>query len=194
MKKLSTYLFLVLFSFSAPSFPDDIRDFEIEGMSLGDSLLDHFSEKEIKKNKMNYYTNDKFTAVDFRDKSLFENYEGVQIHYKTKSKKYIIYALDFVLEFENNINECYKKQDKIVKDLSDTFIFASIRKKNKIKHPQDKSGKSTVISVYLDFDSGDFASVECYDWSKKMGYPDHIRVSITLKELNDWLNISNIYK
>jgi len=194
MKKLSTYLFLVLFSFSAPSFPDDIRDFEIEGMSLGDSLLDHFSEKEIKKNKMNYYTNDKFTAVDFRDKSLFENYEGVQIHYKTKSKKYIIYALDFVLEFENNINECYKKQDKIVKDLSDTFIFASIRKKNKIKHPQDKSGKSTVTSVYLDFDSGDFASVECYDWSKKMGYPDHIRVSITLKELNDWLNISNIYK
>ena len=194
MKKLSTYLFLVLFSFSAPSFPDDIRDFEIEGMSLGDSLLDHFSEKEIKKNKMNYYTNDKFTAVDFRDKSLFENYEGAQIHYKTKSKKYIIYALDFVLEFENNINECYKKQDKIVKDLSDTFIFASIRKKNKIKHPQDKSGKSTVTSVYLDFDSGDFASVECYDWSKKMGYPDHIRVSITLKELNDWLNISNIYK
>jgi hypothetical protein len=179
---------------SASSYAENIRDFQIEGMSLGDSLLDHFSEKEIKKNKKDYYTNDKFTAVDFRDKSLFENYDGAQIHYKTKSNKYIIYALDFVLEFENNINECYKKQDKIVKDLSDTFISVSITKKKNIKHRQDKSGKSTVTSVYLDFDSGDFASVECYDWSNKMGYPDHIRVSITLKELNDWLNISNIYK
>ena len=49
MKKLSTYLFLILFSFSAPSFADDISDFEIEGMSIGDSLLDYFSEEEIKK-------------------------------------------------------------------------------------------------------------------------------------------------
>ena len=49
MKKLSTYLFLILFSFSAPSFADDIRDFQIEGMSLGDSLLDYYSEEEIEK-------------------------------------------------------------------------------------------------------------------------------------------------
>ena len=47
MKKLSTYLFLILFSFSAPSFADDIRDFQIEGVSIGDSLLDYFSETEI---------------------------------------------------------------------------------------------------------------------------------------------------
>ena len=42
------YLFLILFSFSAPSFADDIIEFEIEGMSLGVSLLDYFSEEEIK--------------------------------------------------------------------------------------------------------------------------------------------------
>ena len=194
MKKLSTYLFLFLFSFSAPSFADDIQDFQIEGMSLGDSLLDYFSEKEIKKNKKDYYTNDKFTAVDFRGKSYFENYDGAQIHYKTKSKKYIIYALDFMLEFENNINECYKKQEKIVKELSDLFISVKKDKRKNIKHSADKSGKSTVTSVYLNFDSGDFASVECYDWSKKMGYPDHLRVGITLKELNDWFDTPNIYK
>ncbi len=51
MKKLSTYLFLILFSLSAPSFADDIRDFEIEGMSIGDSLLDYFSEEEITNKK-----------------------------------------------------------------------------------------------------------------------------------------------
>jgi len=51
MKKLSAYLFLFLFGFSAPSFADDIRDLEIGGMSLGDSLLDYFSEKEILTNQ-----------------------------------------------------------------------------------------------------------------------------------------------
>ena len=55
MKKLSTYLFLVLFSFSVPSFADDISDFEIEGMSIGDSLLDYFSEYEIKENTNNEF-------------------------------------------------------------------------------------------------------------------------------------------
>ena len=194
MKKLSTYFLLIFFSLSAPSFADDIRDFEIEGISIGDSLLDYFNEKEIKKNKKDYYTNDKFTAVDFRDKSLFENYDGAQIHYKTKSNKYIIYALDFVLEFKNNINECYKKQDELVKDFSDVFISAKKSRRKNVKHSGDKSGKSTVTSVYLNFDSGDFASVECYDWSKKMGWPDHLRVGITLKELNDWLNTPNLFK
>ena len=47
MKKLSTYLFLVFFSFQISSWADDIRDFQIEGMSVGDSLLDYFSEEEI---------------------------------------------------------------------------------------------------------------------------------------------------
>ena len=47
MKRFYTYLFLILFSFSAPTFADDIRDFQIEGMSIGDSLLDYFSEEKI---------------------------------------------------------------------------------------------------------------------------------------------------
>ena len=66
MKKLSTYLFLILFSFSAPSFGDDISDFQIEEMSIGDSLLDYFSEDVIKNNiRKNYYkykSNKKFRS------------------------------------------------------------------------------------------------------------------------------------
>ena len=196
MKRLSLYLFLILFTFQTPSWADDIRDFEIEGMSIGDSLLDYFSEKEIKKNKADYYTDDKFTAVDFDFKEVpfSETYDGAQIHYETKSKKYIIYSLDFVRIFENSINECYKKQNEIEEDLSDMFTSAKKSKKIKEKHPEDRSGKSTVTSAYFNLDTGGYASVECYDWSEKMGYPDQIRVSITSKELSDWLNTPNIYK
>ena len=47
MRKLCNYLFLILFSFSAPSFASDISDFQIEGISIGDSLLNHLSKEEI---------------------------------------------------------------------------------------------------------------------------------------------------
>ena len=40
---------VLIFSLQTPSQADDIRDFQIEGMSVGDSLLDHFTEEEINK-------------------------------------------------------------------------------------------------------------------------------------------------
>ena len=49
MKKFLGILVLGLFLIT-PSRADDIRDFQIEGMSLGDSLLDYFSESEINNN------------------------------------------------------------------------------------------------------------------------------------------------
>ena len=41
-------LFLV-FNLQSWANADDIRDFQIEGMSIGDSLLDYFNEEKIKK-------------------------------------------------------------------------------------------------------------------------------------------------
>ena len=49
MKKLLILLFS-LFVFSSPSvFADDISDFQIEGISIGESLLDYMTENEILK-------------------------------------------------------------------------------------------------------------------------------------------------
>ena len=55
MKKLSTYLFLIFFSFSAPSWSNDIRDFEIEGMSIGDSALDYFTEAQLEDSEQDWF-------------------------------------------------------------------------------------------------------------------------------------------
>ena len=46
MKKL--FIIIIIFiSFQTLSKADDIRDFQIEGMSIGDSLLNLFSEEEL---------------------------------------------------------------------------------------------------------------------------------------------------
>ena len=40
---------VLIFSLQSWTKADDIRDFEIEGISIGDSLLDHLSKNKIKK-------------------------------------------------------------------------------------------------------------------------------------------------
>ena len=76
MKKLSTYLFLILFSISAPSFAEDISEYQIEGISIGDSLLDHLSKEEIineiEVNKSTY----KHLNNDFGEVYLFNKFEA----------------------------------------------------------------------------------------------------------------------
>ena len=59
MKKLLVLLFSLFFLSSLSVFADDISDFQIEGMSIGDSLLDYMTEdeilEEIERNKNSFY-------------------------------------------------------------------------------------------------------------------------------------------
>ena len=57
MQKL--FIIIIIFiNFQSWTKADDIRDFQIEGMSIGDSLLDFFSKKEIKPVKKDFKHSD----------------------------------------------------------------------------------------------------------------------------------------
>ncbi|SVC07743.1 uncharacterized protein METZ01_LOCUS260597, partial [marine metagenome] len=67
MKKLLLLLFSILFLSSPSVFAKDISDFEIEGMSIGDSLLDYFSEEEINNaSETPYPSSDKYKQISFK--------------------------------------------------------------------------------------------------------------------------------
>jgi hypothetical protein len=194
MKKLSTYLFLIFFSFQTPSWADDISDFEIEGMSIGDSLLDYFSKKEIKDNtNTDYYTNNEYTSVEFFELPSFEIYNAVEFNYKTDDKKYIIAAIGGTVFCEKNIEKCNKKQKEIDLELSNVFKNAK-RVDDKGKHGADKSGKSTFVHINFWLISGDIVTIEILDWSKKITnekrWTDNVNVSFRTKEFNDFLKIA----
>ena len=111
MKKLSTYLFLILFSFSTSSFADDISEFQIEGISIGDSLLNYMSEEEIKENVGYVYPDKKFTISVYKISTKIYDM-GVGIEYKSKDKKYKIHGVQGRVSFMN-IEDCYEKQDEM---------------------------------------------------------------------------------
>ena len=63
MRALIIFLVLV-FNLQSWTKADDIKDFEIEGMTVGESLLNYFDEslieKEINNHEISYYYENKF--------------------------------------------------------------------------------------------------------------------------------------
>ena len=185
MKKLSAYLFLFLFGFSAPSFADDIRDFQIEGMSVSDSMLDFLSEEKIKDNIQDFYKNNEFIPV-WIEGSYFKStmYEKIEFNYKNGDKNYVIYNVSG-LTFPKNINDCYQKMDEIIESINNAVPNVNKSSKETRNLKKDKSGNSKLTFVEFYFDSGR-SQVGCYDWSIEKGWIDHLRVAIALDEFIDW--------
>ena len=188
MKILLT-LFVLLFSSSVLA--DDISDFEIEGMSIGDSLLDYFSEEEIQeKLKGAYSYKDKFKLFSI-ESSKYEIYESVQFVVKRGDRKFEIYNIVGVFGYHNNINDCYKKKDTIGKELSDMFKDAK-QNDQTTKHEADKSGESKATTLWINLDSGAAVAVACYDWSEKMtnqnNWRDNLKVAILSAEFKKFLD------
>jgi len=190
MKKLLGILVLGLFLIT-PSQADDIKDFQIEGMSIGDSLLDYFSQEEIKKNIMWHYNDDKknneFVIVEFFSVPFAKVFDGAQFAIKLEDKKYKIYAIVGVISFKYNINDCYSKMKEIESELSELFKLSEKSNDSKVKMRQDVTGESTVSGAYFKFEDGGNASVQCYDFSETMAPRiDNLKVSIRSKEYRDW--------
>ena len=86
MKNFLSIIVLSLY-FIAPTQADDIKDFQIEGISIGDSALNYFSEEEIKKNiRKNSYVNSdgKFYDANLNNFKFFKTYKNIQVNFKKK--------------------------------------------------------------------------------------------------------------
>ena len=143
---------VLLFSFQSWTKADDIRDFEIEGISIGDNALDYFKKEEIDSNK-SFYPNSKEIwryLVILKDKE----FDSLQIHMKMKNNKYIIVGISGLIYFFDkkvSYNKCIKKRSSIVNDIEKTL--KSTRKSDEEKDivDGDKSGDSYVLGIYFDF-------------------------------------------
>ncbi len=186
MKKLLVIMVLSL-CLVIPSKAENSKDFEIAGMSLGDSLLNYFTKEEIKKNSKYLYKNKKYYTFAKRTENN-DIYEVIQISIKDNDDKYTIENLSGKILFQNNHAECNKKRSLIVKDI--TKIFSKnieIKTDEGYEMPSDKTGKSVNDATFFYFPNGSVASVECTDWAKEMRYKDNLKVRIFSKEYNYWL-------
>jgi len=176
---------ILILSFQFPSQADDIRDFQIEGISIGDSALDFFSKTQILKGTRDFYDDKTFTTVENNKLDFFKTYDAVDFHYKTGDKDYKIYGLGGVLFFIRNIEACYPKMDEIIEEFSEVFVNANFSEKRTDPAPWDKNTIKT--HVIFKFESGT-ATVACYDYSKEdeKANMDHLVIELFTKEFRFW--------
>ena len=188
MKKLLLILILTL-SFQTLTKADDITDFQIEGMSIGDSLLDFFNKKKIN-TFMNYDdlpSDMKFRIIEFgSNESLkMKIYDGMQLFYKPSDKKYILHNVSGFIDCSNK-NDCNKIFNEIEKDLDIAFKKTKPDKRN-FKHIDDKSGKSITRMSNYELNDGSIA-IKYTNWSSSMNYAHAVRVSVNTNETNNWMS------
>ncbi len=183
MKKLFTILIL-FFVFQSWSTADDIRDFQIEGISIGDSLLNFMTESEIvsAKKQSTKMGKDYLVIYYYYLPSSSKLYDYVSVTFNKNDKKYIVEAVSGNLIFDNDVDACERKKDMIVKEIKSLFKNVDIKNRKNEIHPIDPTGKTVFSSFDVNFDTGAWATVGCTDWSEKMtkekGWKDHLDIGI----------------
>ena len=185
---------VLIFSLQSWTKADDIREFEIEGISIGDSLLNHMSLNEIKKKEKNHTKmGKKFIMIFYYQGSTSKLYKDVQVAYNPNDNDYIIHQISGFLDYKNNIQDCLKKKNEIKKEISEVFNNLDTKDKKNLSHPYDKSGETKYWATDFYLDSGAMINVGCMDWSSKFeeenNWQDSLDVSISSSDYMKYLGV-----
>ena len=159
-------------SFQTLSLADNIRYFPIEGMKIGDSALDYFSETQLEDNEQgwhNYSYKDYSTSL-MPGKGI---YDWFLVSYKNDDENFIIEALVGISEKTNyDYKECNNELDDIALNISELFKNTAQEEKKMHKLTADAArtypftGKSTVTSLSFNFLDGAKIILACYNVDK----------------------------
>jgi len=172
MKKIFFLIISVLF-FQTISLADNIQNFQIGGMKLGDSALDYFSESQLEDNEQGWhnYSYNEYSTSYMPSKGI---YNWFLVSYKNYDNNFIIEGLVAGLEKGNfNINECNNKLDVNALNISELFKNTIQEEKKSYELAQDAvrtypfTGKSIVTSLSFNFLDGAKIILACYDMEKE---------------------------
>jgi hypothetical protein len=184
MKRLLIILIL-MFGFQSWTKADDIRDFQIEGISIGDSLLEYYNLDQINNFFRNDYNNEKFYKLEIADQSLLnklKKYNSLSFHFKKNDNKYIVQNLGGII-FYNEIDDCLSEKKIITKEISEALNIKFTYRK--LSATWDKNTKYFQSEGQIG--EGGVVAITCYDWSKKdeenNGWTDNLSIDIYNKEV-----------
>ncbi len=168
-----------------PSKADNIRDFQLEGMSIGDTVLDHIQKNKVKKIKS---PNKKIKIVRAYKRDNLEIFDSSQLWWFDEDKDQEIVGLAGELKFDNDISGCRKKQKEIAEDVK--ILFKNlVSRESENKNMHDKTGRSKVYHLSYKFPNGDLINIQCYKFSKnykdKTNAIDNLKLMILTKIMDD---------
>ena len=184
------YLFILLIILFGCDRPPLIKDYKIEKIGVGDSLLNIISKEEIEKQISNPERNydihfdppNKFVSII--KKNNLDTYYELEIFIEPNDNKYIVKAI-YGRMSNINLNSCLDKKSKIGLEFPDIFKNAK-REEDSIFKPDSRR---TVYDSVFTFKDGNRVIIQCYNYSE-LNNPsnNHLVIGISSKEISDWLS------
>ena len=191
MNKILLILILTL-SFQSLTKADDIRDFEIVGISVGDSLLDYVGKNLIEsKFKSSYPNSDKFYLIEFdaTELKLSDEYTYVSFHLKKNDNDFKVHSIKGMNIYDNELDACLGKKKIIVNSIKD-----SLTNQEEISYENSFDNIYGDSKAYIsDFETRNgFIRIWCTNWDKiweeKKGWKDTINIDLSNDIFLNWLN------
>ncbi len=189
MKKILGIVVLSLF-LSTSAHTDNIKDFKIENISIGDSALDYFTESQIENSELDWhnYSYKEYSTSLVSGKGI---YDWFKISYKSDGDNFIIEGLvGIVVKKKYDDGKCNKELDAAALDISELFKNTKRRKKKiykvaynprKIFQEPNPSGKSIATSILFDIKDEGKIILSCYDMDKATN-----QIDSPIKDINQF--------
>jgi len=189
MKKILGIVFL-FFLLSTSAYTDDIKDFKIESISIGDSALDYFTESQLEDGELDWYNYSykEYSTSLVSGKGI---YDWFKISYKSDDDNFIIEGLvGIVVKKKYNDGKCNKELDTAALDTSELFkntkqgkkkLYKVVYNLREIFQKPDPSGKSIVTSISFDFKDEGKIILSCYNMDKATN-----QIDTPIKDINQF--------
>ena len=189
MKIILRIVFLSLL-LSTSAYTDNIKDFKIESMSIGDSALNYFTESQLEDGELDWfnYSYKEYSTSLVPGKGI---YDWFKISYKGADEDFIIEGLvGIVIKKKYEDEKCNKELDNTALKISELFNNTKPRKKQlfkiaynprKIFQESNPSGKSTATSISFDFKDEGKIILSCYNMDKATN-----QIDSPIKDINQF--------
>ena len=186
---------VLIFSLQSWTKADDISDFEIEGVSVGDSLLDYIPKNKIESIKSaSQYPNDKFIIYILDTIIDLDKFDFLSVTTKKNDNKYIITSVSAGIDYKE-LKNCIELKSQIKIAIENTFN-ENDKEDTEYKAAQDKTGKSIVYGTqyYLKpYPSVESITVNCKHMSKESGIDRALKLIVASESYANFV-INDAYK
>ena len=205
MKKILGIVFLSLL-LSTSTYSDDVKDFQIESMSIGDSALDYFTESKLEDGELDWFN---YSYKEYAH-SLVPGkgaYDWFQISYKSYDDNFTIEGLaGIIVKKKYDDDKCNRELDAVAFDISKLFkntkqgkkqLYKVVYNPSEIFQKTDPSGKSILTSISFDFENEGKIILSCYNMDeatnqidspiKDINQFDTFRIDVRSKALKHYL-------
>ena len=188
MKRLLLILIITL-SFHTLIKADDITDFEIEGISIGDSLLDIATVNQINKAKSKkQLKNSNFYRFDLESLKDLEIYDWARITTKKDDSNYTVINIGAAIDY-TELDECKKIKNDVQNGVEQIFTAVD-KEETTFASSQDKTGKSIIYGVQYytkPFPFNEAIVVNCYHMTEESNIKRSVIISVNSEEFSEYL-------